>query len=180
MEMPDTTGMYSANHMVEPNKPRENRLKYNELLYSSESLSPAEPFGQLTVKKEESHSKLHYYFFDEDVAQYVAFCFLKKTSDNGVYTDSLWKYQPYKKETMQDILINYVLPQFKYIESHYEHTTLAENMWKNMLLNCFNKSYTISFIKDKNENRINTMNELTQWIDDAWHNVNIIPRIYAK
>lgn len=136
-------------------------------------------FNNFDVYLDDSGDFDRYYFMDGN--EYVANVFISKTGRKNS-TDGLWKNKKRPDISMLDIILNFILLRYDYIQSSSYHTNQAKKFWIKALNFALSNGYKCGIFdySDQSENILQSVDDFSEVIDHVWSNEDTHPRIYQK
>lgn len=160
--------------------PNHNKERYYYILHDRDR-TKIDIFMGYSVFYYKSGIYDHYDFIDEQNEIYIARVYIEN-SNNEIISDSLWKYKSAKPNLMTDIIIQYILPKYNFIQSREEHTQYAMRLWIKLINYADNNGYKWEIFDSNNKctSQYNTIELFNNNINNIWKDKSLIPRIYKN
>lgn len=127
---------------------------------------------------------MDYYYFSDD-KKIVAYVVIN--SDNGIsISDTVWRHKDGKGQMLFDIMINFILHRYPFIECYRIQSTNAKNMWIKLLKHFIALGYRCTYLLREDRNRyINekpfiNVEDFESKIEYLWSSRKKVCRIYNK
>lgn len=174
LEMPLLKGAYTPELIDTDTETYEDRIQ--EIL----QMQSIGEFKNLVVYLDQTKSTDFYYFMNNK--NYVAHVFVSKTI-RPFSTDSLWKNKNFKNMiSMTDLVLEFILPRYPYIQSSHYHTDEAKEFWTRTVSTALNNGHRCN-IYDYATNTAQEISNIKTFqteIENIWSDENKHPRIYQK